>query len=156
MMNDEPPIARVLNEDEALVDDHRSTSQPGYLSAKDVSGCWCTMPMMGLHCYGLQALDDDTLIESPPECLFGIPFPPFISSWFCASCHPKRFSRQGHSNIFKSHGEGVVIKFNSENNLTSNNCGNGGCPCGHPRSMRLCCMPDCLHTVLGTICCVCA
>ena len=90
------------------------------LSANDVAGCWCTLPLMGAHCYGLQAIDDDTLVENPPECLFGMPLPPCIGHLCCfgIDCAAKRFVRQGTSNVFKSHSEGLILKFYSENKMT--------------------------------------
>jgi len=148
-----PPVARVVNVHGG--DESRQLNGES-ISAHDVTGCWCTLPLMGTHCYGLQSLDRDTLVENPPECCLFVPLPTVIGRWFfaCDDCHPKQFHREPGTNIFKG-SDGLVLKFYTDAKMTSNNCGHGGCPCGHPRSIKLFCMPSCMQTALGCLCCTC-
>jgi len=107
--------------------------------------------MMGLHCWGLEAIDDDTLAMNPPECFAGFPLAP-CWGYLCCSCRATEYHRVADTNVFDGP-DGLTLKFHATNKATSNCCGNKGAPCGHPRAMKLFCMPKICHTLIGCLCC---
>ena len=148
------PIASVINDSnnhDIHVQGVSSAKPHTYVSASNFEGCWCTLPMMGLHCWGVEALDDDTIATNPPECFAGFPLAP-CWGYLCFSCDAVEYKSVADTNVFDGP-DGLTIKFHSANKATSNCCGNRGAPCGHPRAVKLFCMPKICHFFIGCLCC---
>ena len=121
------------------------------LEADDVAGCWCVGPSMGLHCYGLEAADPDTLLGNPAECMVGFPLPQWLGNCVCEKIV---YHREGQTNTFVSAGEGKWIRFRSRDESTSNSWGQAT-SCGHPKAMKLCALPDCVYGCCSIVMCTC-